>query len=105
MYPGAVNHDLQQLIKHAWTARMSAKSLLPEGCTLLLMMNGLSLMSGKKERYCALLLQMYIRQFREMAKKKLIPDYEEQGKPLGGPVKVEGRGTPALPGAESASIE
>lgn len=52
-----------------------------------------------------LLLQMYVRLFREMAQKKMIPDYEAQGKPLGGPVKVEGRGTPALPGAESASIE
>jgi len=51
------------------------------------------------------LLQMYIRQFKEMAQKRLIPDYEAQQKPLGGPVKVEGRGTPAMPGAESASIE
>lgn len=50
-------------------------------------------------------MQMFMRLFREMAQKKFIPDHEDEGKPLGGPVKVEGRGTPALPGAESASIE
>ncbi|KAL3141758.1 hypothetical protein ABBQ32_004438 [Trebouxia sp. C0010 RCD-2024] len=49
--------------------------------------------------------QMYLRLFREMAQKRFIPNYEDEGKPLGGPVQVEGRGTPALPGAESASIE
>lgn len=49
--------------------------------------------------------QMYIRLFREMAQKRFIPNYEDEGKPLGGPVQVEGHGTPALPGAESASIE
>ncbi len=48
---------------------------------------------------------MYIRLFKEMAEKKMIPDYAAQAKPLGGPVKVEGKGTPAMPGAESASIE
>ena len=53
----------------------------------------------------SVLLQMFIRLFKEMAQKKFIPEYEDEGKPLGGPVKVEGRGTPALPGAESASIE
>ena len=52
-----------------------------------------------------LVLQMYVRQFREMAEKRLIPDYEAHEKPLGGPVKVAGEGTPAMPGAESASIE
>ena len=52
-----------------------------------------------------MLLQMYLRLFREMAQKRFIPNYEDEGKPLGGPVQVEGRGTPALPGAESASIE
>ena len=50
-------------------------------------------------------MQMFMRLFREMAQKNFIPDHEDEGKPLGGPVKVEGRGTPALPGAESASIE
>ncbi|DBB11402.1 TPA: hypothetical protein ACH3X3_006818 [Trebouxia sp. C0006] len=49
--------------------------------------------------------KMYIRLFKEMAEKKMIPDYAAQAKPLGGPVKVEGKGTPAMPGAESASIE
>lgn len=49
--------------------------------------------------------KMYVRQFREMAEKRLIPDYEAHEKPLGGPVKVAGEGTPAMPGAESASIE
>jgi hypothetical protein len=48
---------------------------------------------------------MYGRPFKDMAKKKMIPGYPAQAKPLGEPVKAEGRGAPAMPGAESASIE
>ncbi len=53
----------------------------------------------------AFLLWMYGRPFKDMAEKKMIPGSPAQAKPLGGPVKAEGRGAPAMPGAESASTE